>query len=280
MNKIVERIKEIVYDERGLTWTWLARNTGINKATFTQWTKRDTVPSVTQIQAIAKALDIDVKDIIEEDGVTYAPNSYRGVPIYSVYNRENKTEFSIRVGTILSILEKEHGYSEEFVAEQTDIDLDYYRDMKAGYDRPFDIMLWFTFAAFYDEPLSTFVQTMMPVDNIGMNMAAIREIVKADANKVAEFLGIDKEEYLRIESGVLIPSFYQIQRFADYFLITTKMVVGESFEIKIDDKCSVEMLKWCYYHRVLLDSVGITEFTEEETKNIINYIKFEVSKRG
>lgn len=61
--KSINRIK-VVLVERGRTNIWLAEKLDVNTATVSRWCTNDVQPSLETLVEIAKALDVDVKELL------------------------------------------------------------------------------------------------------------------------------------------------------------------------------------------------------------------------
>lgn len=61
--KAINRIK-VVLVERGRTNKWLAEKLDKNTATVSRWCTNEVQPSLDTLVAIAKLLDVDVKDLL------------------------------------------------------------------------------------------------------------------------------------------------------------------------------------------------------------------------
>lgn len=62
MNDNYNRIK-VVLAEKGKTNKWLAEQTGKTEMTVSRWTRNKMQPSIEQLFAISKVLDVDSKDL-------------------------------------------------------------------------------------------------------------------------------------------------------------------------------------------------------------------------
>jgi putative transcriptional regulator len=61
--KTFNRIKAVLA-EKGKTNIWLAEELGKNKTTVSKWCTNDVQPTVETLFAIAKALDVDVRELL------------------------------------------------------------------------------------------------------------------------------------------------------------------------------------------------------------------------
>jgi len=61
--KIYNRIKSVLA-EKGKTNLWLAETLGMNKTTVSKWCTNDGQPSMETLFEIAKALNVDVRELI------------------------------------------------------------------------------------------------------------------------------------------------------------------------------------------------------------------------
>lgn len=63
MRKNINRLK-IVLAEKNRTNRWLAAQLGKNEATISKWCTNSTQPSLSDLVAIAKCLEVDTKDLL------------------------------------------------------------------------------------------------------------------------------------------------------------------------------------------------------------------------
>ena len=63
MRKNINRIK-VVLAEKNRTNRWLAAQLGKNEATISKWCTNSTQPSLSDLVAIAKCLEVDTKDLL------------------------------------------------------------------------------------------------------------------------------------------------------------------------------------------------------------------------
>ena len=63
MDGIINRIK-VALAEKGKTNKWLAEKTGKTEITVSRWAQNKVQPSLDQLVEIAKVLDVNVKDLI------------------------------------------------------------------------------------------------------------------------------------------------------------------------------------------------------------------------
>ena len=63
MRKNINRLK-VVLAERNRTNRWLAAQLGKNEATISKWCTNSTQPSLNDLVAIAKCLEVDTKDLL------------------------------------------------------------------------------------------------------------------------------------------------------------------------------------------------------------------------
>ena len=62
MRKNINRLK-VVLAEKNRTNRWLAAQLGKNEATISKWCTNSTQPSLSDLVAIAKCLEVDTKDL-------------------------------------------------------------------------------------------------------------------------------------------------------------------------------------------------------------------------
>jgi DNA-binding XRE family transcriptional regulator len=62
-NKAINRIKAVLA-EQGKTNKWLAEQLGKNETTVSRWCTNEVQPSMDTFLAIAKLLNVDIKDLI------------------------------------------------------------------------------------------------------------------------------------------------------------------------------------------------------------------------
>lgn len=63
MRKNINRLK-VVLAEKNRTNRWLAAQLGKNEATILKWCTNSTQPSLSDLVAIAKCLEVDTKDLL------------------------------------------------------------------------------------------------------------------------------------------------------------------------------------------------------------------------
>ena len=63
MRKNINRLK-VVLAENNRTNRWLAAQLGKNEATISKWCTNSTQPSLSDLVAIAKCLEVDTKDLL------------------------------------------------------------------------------------------------------------------------------------------------------------------------------------------------------------------------
>lgn len=63
MKKNINRLK-VVLAEKNRTNRWLAAQLGKNEATISKWCTNSTQPSLSDLVAIAKCLEVDTKDLL------------------------------------------------------------------------------------------------------------------------------------------------------------------------------------------------------------------------
>lgn len=63
MRKNINRLK-VVLAEKNKTNRWLAAQLGKNEATISKWCTNSTQPSLSDLVAIAKCLEVDTKDLL------------------------------------------------------------------------------------------------------------------------------------------------------------------------------------------------------------------------
>lgn len=63
MRKNINRLK-VVLAEKNRTNRWLAAQLGKNEATISRWCTNSTQPSLSDLVAIAKCLEVDTKDLL------------------------------------------------------------------------------------------------------------------------------------------------------------------------------------------------------------------------
>ena len=63
MRKNINRLK-VVLAEKNRTNRWLASQLGKNEATISKWCTNSTQPSLSDLVAIAKCLEVDTKDLL------------------------------------------------------------------------------------------------------------------------------------------------------------------------------------------------------------------------
>ncbi len=61
--KTYNRIKAVLA-EKGKTNVWLAESLGKNKTTVSKWCTNDVQPTIETLFNVAKALDVDVRDLL------------------------------------------------------------------------------------------------------------------------------------------------------------------------------------------------------------------------
>ncbi len=61
--KVFNRIKAVLA-EKGKTNIWLADELGKNKTTVSKWCTNDVQPTIETLYTIAKALDVDVRELL------------------------------------------------------------------------------------------------------------------------------------------------------------------------------------------------------------------------
>lgn len=66
MRKNINRLK-VVLAEKNRTNRWLAAQLGKNEATISKWCTNSTQPSLSDLVAIAKCLEVDTKDLLHSD---------------------------------------------------------------------------------------------------------------------------------------------------------------------------------------------------------------------
>lgn len=62
----VNRIKEVLLEE-GKTNNWLARELNMNKVTVSRWCTNTFQPTIENLLRIARALDVDVRELLESN---------------------------------------------------------------------------------------------------------------------------------------------------------------------------------------------------------------------
>ena len=63
MRKNINRLK-VVLAEKNRTNRWLSAQLGKNEATISKWCTNSTQPSLSDLVAIAKCLEVDTKDLL------------------------------------------------------------------------------------------------------------------------------------------------------------------------------------------------------------------------
>lgn len=63
MRKNINRLK-VVLAEKNRTNRWLAAQLGKNEATISKWCTNSTQPSLSDLVAISKCLEVDTKDLL------------------------------------------------------------------------------------------------------------------------------------------------------------------------------------------------------------------------
>ena len=70
MRKNINRLK-VVLAEKNRTNRWLAAQLGKNEATISKWCTNSTQPSLSDLVAIAKCLEVDTKDLLHSINEQY-----------------------------------------------------------------------------------------------------------------------------------------------------------------------------------------------------------------
>lgn len=70
MRKNINRLK-VVLAEKNRTNRWLAAQLGKNEATISKWCTNSTQPSLSDLVAIAKCLEVDTKDLLHSINELY-----------------------------------------------------------------------------------------------------------------------------------------------------------------------------------------------------------------
>lgn len=65
-NKQLNRIK-VVLVEKMRTGVWLAEQLGVSPVTISKWCSNTTQPTLQTLNKIAKALDVNMKDLLVDD---------------------------------------------------------------------------------------------------------------------------------------------------------------------------------------------------------------------
>lgn len=66
----INRIKAVLA-EQGKTSSWLAEQLGCSAITVSKWCTNSGQPTLTKLCHIAKALDVSIKDLLNEDRVIW-----------------------------------------------------------------------------------------------------------------------------------------------------------------------------------------------------------------
>lgn len=227
-------------------------------------------------------IESGTRKINNEQIVAFA-NALQTTPLYLMgieeeyINPNESSRLSKHVGEIVKSTMINKGYNETVLAALIGISVDEVTNIIEGKNSYFSLELLSRFSKVLGVPQSHFVNILTPVRNIGINMAHIRMLSGITQEQLANKTNIPLTRYINIEGGSQV-SFSEIQKFADCYCIPTALVIGYDYS-KADEK-NIHMLRMLSHVHEWVNTVEETVFTEEEMKEIMNYAKFVVSKRG
>lgn len=185
---------------------------------------------------------------------------------------------SKRVGKQIEKRMEELHLSHKDLSNACGISVEELEGMINGDNRYFNRELMIRFCEALNVDYSYFMFNAQPVDNIGLNMKAIREISGETKENIAKHLGLEMFEYDSIENGDKV-TYEQIEKFADYYYLPNGTVIGDNYDQLRDNektKIMLSILKICNRWN---DVVGVFDLNDKELEQIFDYANFVVSKR-
>jgi len=195
-------------------------------------------------------------------------------PNYSMSEKSKTTPMAINIGQQLTNLEKEHGYSEDYVAKEVDISVDYYRNLKDGVNHIFDTDLMLKFSKFYKKRWTDFfppgIKALPPNDNV----VALQYMSGRSDEEVCKALNISIDEYNLIRLGEKQLDYVLLEKFSSFYNISFSTLLGTNLMQYADDKQKRLSVKMQAYLNDIFAALNGEEFDKDDMQELIDYIRF------
>lgn len=220
------------------------------------------------IVRLSKVLNVSVAYLMGwEDEDKSKPSINRTAPFVEI------------VGDRISYIRRKRNMSIEELANKTGITPQQLKDMESGINREFNLDLMKRFCEVLGVQSSFFIDMLEPVENLGLNIKALREINELTENEVASELSISVEQLRKYENGIENIPFDTLDKLATFFNVDVTMLLGLNFKARANEPSFATSLRVLKRTRQWNEIVGESNFTDEEMNELMNYAKYLISKR-
>ena len=261
-----ERIKDLRI-KKHMTVDELAEKIGKNRATVYRYESNDIVKMpYTVLIPIAEALGTTPTYLlgIEDEP---KPSNNRTAPFVEI------------VGDRISYIRRKRNMSIEELANKTGITPQQLKDMESGINREFNLDLMKRFCEVLGVQSSFFIDMLEPVENLGLNIKALREINELTENEVASELSISVDQLRKYENGIENIPFDMLDKLANFFNVDVTILLGMNFKARANEPHFATSLRILERTRQWNEIVGESNFTDEEMHELMDYAKYLISKR-
>ena len=268
MNIVGERIKELRKKHK-MSVDDLAEKVGKSRATIYRYENGE----------IEKAPYTVLVPLAEALGTT--PTYLMGIDedYQTSLEINNSTPFVEIIGARISYIRQKRNMSIEELANKVDITPAQLKDMENGVNRGFNTDLMKRFCEVLNVQYSYFITMLEPVESIGLNIKALREINELTQSEVANELHISVDKLKNYENGIENIPYDVLDKFANLFNVDVTMLLGMNFKARENEPRFKTTMRILERTRQWNEIVGESNFTDEEMEELMNYAKFILSKR-
>ena len=189
------------------------------------------------------------------------------------------TPFVNVIGARISYIRNKRNMTIEELANKVGITSSQLEDMENGINRGFNTELMKKFCNALNVQSSYFISMLEPVESIGLNIKALREINELTENEVANELHISIDKLRNYESGIENIPYDVLDRLANLFNVDVTMLLGMNFKARENEPHFKTTMRILERTRQWNEIVGESNFTDAEMEELMNYAKFILSKR-
>ena len=193
--------------------------------------------------------------------------------------KSKDTSFVEIIGNRISYIRHKRGMTIEELANKVGITPLQLEDMENGVNREFNSELMKRFCNVLNVQNSYFIDMLEPVDNLGDNIRALREINELPESEVADELHISIDKLRNYENGIENIPYDLLDKLANLFNIDVTMILGMNFKARANEPRFKTSLRILERTKQWNEIVGDSTFTDEEMQELMNYAKFIISKR-
>lgn len=189
------------------------------------------------------------------------------------------TPFVEIIGARISYIRHKRNMTIEELANKVGITPKQLEDMENGVNRGFNPELMKRFCEVLNVQNSYFITMLEPVESIGLNVKALREINELTQSEVANELHISVDKLKNYENGTENIPYDVLDRLASLFNVDVTMLLGMNFKARENEPHFKTTMRILERTRQWNEIVGESNFTDAEMEELMNYAKFILSKR-